>query len=172
MREIETERLILRFLRMEDADAVYQGWASDPRVTQYLTWKAHTDLSQTRRMLSKWIAFYPFPDFWRWGIERREDHALIGTVGVTNLRQGNPVISYVLGERYWGFGYMTEVLKAVADVLFAHGYHMLIAEAIEGNVASNRVLQKCGFRLVSSRQDLLSAEKPEAVTINSYRLKK
>ena len=172
MKELETERLILRCFRMEDADAVFAGWASDPRVTQYLTWKAHTDPDQTRRMLFRWIAFYRFPDFWRWAIERREDHALIGTVGVTNLRQGNPVISYVLGEAYWGCGYMTEVLKAVADLLFAHGYHMLIAEAIDGNIASNRVLQKCGFRLVGSRKDLLSVEKPEAVTINSYRLKK
>ena len=33
---IETERLILRRFRPEDADAMYRNWASDPEVTKYL----------------------------------------------------------------------------------------------------------------------------------------
>lgn len=170
MMEVETERLRLRYLRMEDAEAIY-GWASDPRVTKYLTWNPHTDISHTKKVLHRWIAYYRFQDYWRWGIERLDYHALIGTIGVVGYRQKSPVISYTISEECWGKGYMTEALSAAARVLFAHGYHSLIAEAIDSNIGSNRVLQKCRFRLIGSRKDLLSSEKPEAVTINTYRLK-
>lgn len=38
MRELETERLRLRALRSDDVQAIFDGWASDPEVTRYLTW--------------------------------------------------------------------------------------------------------------------------------------
>ena len=41
MRELETERLRLRALRADDVQAIYDGWASDPEVTRYLTWNPH-----------------------------------------------------------------------------------------------------------------------------------
>ena len=44
MRELETERLRLRALRNEDTQAVFDGWASDPEVTKYLTWNAHKSI--------------------------------------------------------------------------------------------------------------------------------
>ena len=38
---IETERLILRQFTMADAPAMYRNWASDPEVTEFLTWPTH-----------------------------------------------------------------------------------------------------------------------------------
>ena len=32
---LETERLILRPFREDDAEAMFNGWASDPEVTKY-----------------------------------------------------------------------------------------------------------------------------------------
>ncbi len=34
---LETERLILRWFTMDDAEAMFCNWASDPEVTKYLT---------------------------------------------------------------------------------------------------------------------------------------
>jgi RimJ/RimL family protein N-acetyltransferase len=34
---VETERLQLRVPRMEDATAIFTGWAQDPEVTHFLT---------------------------------------------------------------------------------------------------------------------------------------
>lgn len=34
---LETERLILRRFTMDDAEAMFRNWASDPEVTKYLT---------------------------------------------------------------------------------------------------------------------------------------
>ena len=44
---LETERLILRPFRMEDAFEMYSGWASDPAVTEYMTWCPHTCIEDT-----------------------------------------------------------------------------------------------------------------------------
>ena len=36
---IETERLVLRKLRMEDAPVIFETYAQDPEVTRYLVWR-------------------------------------------------------------------------------------------------------------------------------------
>ena len=46
--ELETARLVLRRPTVEDAEAAFQSYASDPKITRYLTWAAHTSPAQTR----------------------------------------------------------------------------------------------------------------------------
>ena len=48
---IETERLLLRRFSKNDAGAMYRNWASDPEVTKYLTWPAHTSVNVSRAVL-------------------------------------------------------------------------------------------------------------------------
>ena len=38
---LTTERLVLRPFRADDAEAMFNNWASDPEVTKYLTWTPH-----------------------------------------------------------------------------------------------------------------------------------
>ena len=40
-RELETKRLHLRRIRAEDAETMFDNWASDAQVTKYLTWSPH-----------------------------------------------------------------------------------------------------------------------------------
>ena len=93
-------------------------------------------------------------------------------IDVVGYHHGNPVIGYCSGRAYWGNGYMTEALRAVCAALFAEGYETIVIEAVEENIASNRVIQKAGFSYVGSRQQPQSASKPQLVTIRSYRLYK
>ena len=46
---IETPRLILRRFTLEDAPAMYRNWASDPEVTKFLTWPAHSSVEISGR---------------------------------------------------------------------------------------------------------------------------
>ena len=55
---IETERLILRRFRLEDAQAMYDRWASDPEVTRFLTWPPHASADSTRQLLALWEKGY------------------------------------------------------------------------------------------------------------------
>ena len=55
---LETPRLILRRLTMEDAPAMYRNWASVPEVTKYLTWPTHSSVEVSVQVLLDWTAQY------------------------------------------------------------------------------------------------------------------
>jgi RimJ/RimL family protein N-acetyltransferase len=55
-------------------------------------------------------------------------------------------IGYWLGERYWGIGIATEALRGMTEYAFAnHNLVRLYAHVFEWNIASIRVLEKCGY---------------------------
>lgn len=172
MRELETERLRLRYIDKNDAAKIFYGWANDPEVTEYLTWDFHKDILETNFVLAIWIEEYKNENSFRWGIERKEDGALIGMIDVVRFdgkENSVPVIGYCSGKKYWGNGYMTEACKAVVGELFECGYPTILISAAAENIGSNRVIQKCGFRFVESRQEVL---KNKTLTVNHYRIDK
>ncbi len=58
------------------------------------------------------------------------------------LRDGKPEVTYWIGREFWGKGIATAALKALLEVHKARPIH---AAAAKDNVASIRVLEKCGF---------------------------
>ena len=172
MREPETQRLKLRRLEAGDAQTMFDSWTSDPEVPKYMTWYAHTDVSQTERILAEWLGQYGKPECYRWGIELKDSRTLIGMIDVVDYTDGIPEVGYCSAKRFWGNGYMTEALEAVKKVLFADGFDEIIVEAVNENIGSNRVIQKCGGVLVSSEVRPHSEMKPEPVLINTYRIKR
>jgi RimJ/RimL family protein N-acetyltransferase len=82
-----------------------------------------------------------------WAIE--VDGCAIGGVGVDPgeleyAKSGH--FGYWLGEPYWGRGIMTAAVQAASDyALFHYGLVRLEAPVFEWNLASMRVLEKCGF---------------------------
>lgn len=173
MKELETERLRLRYINENDAENIFYGWANDPEVTKYLTWYNHESVDQTNMILALWLPLYEDSDTYRWGIERKEDGALMGMIDVVEYIDGNPVIGYCSGKKYWGNGYMTEACKAVINVLFNDGYSSIFIEAVDKNIGSNRVIEKCGFKFIGKKEGKLSEWKPDQiVTVNQYRIDK
>lgn len=170
MKELQTERLLLRKIRREDAQRIFDCWACDPEVTRYLTWQPHDSIAVTNAVMDHWLAEYEQPDCYRYGIELSETGELIGMIDVVRIVDGKPEIGYCSGRAYWGNGYMTEALKALCAALFEAGYSMIRIEAVRENIGSNRVIQKAGFRFANSREQPMSESKPEIVTINSYYL--
>ena len=55
---LETERLILRPFRKEDAESVFNNYASDDEVTKYVTWCTHESIETTKCLLDFWINQY------------------------------------------------------------------------------------------------------------------
>ena len=168
MRELRTKRLFLRHVRYEDAQRIFDCWASDPEVHRYLTWNPHETVETTKGVVTAWVENYKKDDCYRYGIELEGE--LVGMIGVAGYHRGNPVIWYCLGRAYWDNGYMTEALGAVTRELFDEGYDTIVIEADKENVASNRVIQKSGFTLCGVYERKLSDIKPELVTLNTYRL--
>lgn len=170
MKELQTERLLLRPVRREDVQRIFDYWASDPAVTKYLTWPPHSSVEVTERVMDHWLAEYDKPDVYRYGIEVKESGALIGMIDVVHFLDGCPVIGYCSGRPTWGRGYMTEALKAMCALLFDKGFETILIQAVQENIGSNRVIQKAGFTFIGSKTRPMSQKKPEIVTINEYRL--
>jgi len=78
-----------------------------------------------------------------YAIETR-DGDFIGTVGLHPMHD-EIEIGYWVGEPYWGEGYASEATRALADAAEAAGCADLRASAQSANIASLRVLEKCGF---------------------------
>ena len=169
---LETDRLILRPVRLEDADRIYECWAKDPQVTEYLTWGPHPDAGVTRQLVDLWVKAYRDPGTVRYGIalkDGEEAGQLIGMIDVTAWHSGVPELGYVLGRDYWSQGYMTEAVTAVTEYLFRRGCPSVLIEAHTENVPSNIVAEKCGFAFIGSQQKQCSPMKPWMVTVNWYR---
>ena len=67
-KRIETERLILRRFVIDDAFAMYNNWASDPDVTEFLTWPPHGSVDVTKNLLNTWLSSYDKENFYQWAI--------------------------------------------------------------------------------------------------------
>lgn len=144
---IVTERLILRRFRPEDAQAMFDNWASDDEVTKYMTWPTHTDLATSQWVIGDWVASYEKPDYYQWAIEF--EGQAIGSISVVHHRDdiGKAHIGYCIGRPWWHRGIMSEALKAVMDYLFDEvGMNRVEACHDPNNPNSGKVMAKCGMK--------------------------
>lgn len=173
MRELETERLRLRYLKKDDAQTMFDNWTSDPEVPKYMTWIVHNKAEITQYVLDGWLEQYGKPGCYRWGIELKDSGELIGMIDVVEYDENNvPELGYCSGRKWWGNGYMTEALKAVVAELLSDGYNELYTQAVRENIGSNRVIQKAGFEFIGTETRPQSEAKPHIVTLNRYILRK
>jgi ribosomal-protein-alanine N-acetyltransferase len=145
---LETERLLLRQMTLEDTDFVFRHF-SDSTVTQYLMDEPPvTEYAQAQEI----IQFYMEPEgktHNRWGIIRKSGNQLIGTCGYHkwDKRYFRAEIGYDLSPGFWGQGYMTEALR----VVISNGFERMRLNRIEAlvyikNDRSIQLLQRLGFK--------------------------
>ena len=95
-------------------------------------------------------------------IYRREDGVYLGSVSFMNSPEKDPdhvglvEVGYAIDEQHRGQGYMTEALAAMCDWALAQPkVYGIIAGVRDGNPASERVLEKCGF-VMTDHSDALA----------------
>ena len=169
--ELITGSLVLRKLKKEDAESIFNNWASDPEVTKYVTWNTHSSIEQTKQILNIWLKEYENPKTVRFGITLKDSCELIGAIDVVDYVDGNPEIGYCLSRKYWNKGYMTEACNTLVNYLFDIGYKTVVIEADENNIGSNRVIEKCGFEFTHKETKQCSSLKLDVITVNWYRKK-
>ncbi|MBQ2070310.1 MAG: GNAT family N-acetyltransferase [Bacilli bacterium] len=163
---LQTERLTLRPWKIEDAPEMFQTWAKDPEVTKYLTWNYHENEEQTKQVIEIWLKQYEKPERINFAITLK-DGTLIGGIDVVGYIDKVPVIGYNLGVKYWNKGYMTEACKAVLGYLKSLGYSKVRIDAMENNVASIRVIEKCGGVFQNKEMEELPNKKRVEI-VNRY----
>lgn len=145
-RELNTERLTLRRFILSDAASMYKNYATDDRVTKFLSWKPYKCIVGVEEYLSDLISQYSNLNVYHWAIEM--DNEIIGSISTISIdyKNCNCEVGYCLGYDYWNKGITTEALNAVMNFLFNKvGIHRIMAKHDVENSASGKVLQKCNM---------------------------
>ena len=137
MDEISTDRLLLRRASPDDAAAMHRIM-SNPVAMRYWSTPPHAEIDQTERWLASMVEADPAT---RDDFIVTLDGALIGKVGAWKL----PEIGFLIDPEYWGQGYALEALAAYIDRRRALGSTELTADVDPRNVASLKLLGRCGF---------------------------
>jgi RimJ/RimL family protein N-acetyltransferase len=146
--EILTERLILRELRTSDLGALAKMNA-DPRVMEYFPGILSREESDAfaGRVRAHWTQY----GFGSWAVDRLEDGAFLGIVGLSHPRfeaHFTPCVEvgWRLAAAYWGKGYATEAAKAAVRLGFERlCLDQIVSFTVPQNRRSRRVMEKLGM---------------------------
>ncbi len=150
---LETPRLILRDIRMEDIQQYYEDLFSDGDVCRYLLFDPHQDIGESLQSIEKILEGYAAGGRYCWAITRKEEDVLIGVIGLTHLQEdeNSCSFSYLLCRDQWNRGYGTEAVKAViAFALEELQVDRVWADHMAENPASGAVMRKAGMHHVGT----------------------
>ena len=148
MPNLETERLILRPIRVSDAPDMYD-YAKREDVTRYLLWNPHPNMEHTRRYLEYLGGQYRLGKFYDWALCLKESGRMIGTCGFVRFDcpHNSAEIVYVLHPDYRGQELMPEAIRRVLQFGFSVlSLHRVEARYMVENLPSRRVMEKVGMQ--------------------------
>ena len=151
---LETERLRLSILTLDDTEAVYKHF-SDENVTRFMDISPCKDTDEAEEI----IRFHIEDTGCRWEIFSKVDNQFVGTCGFhcwVQSDQPKAEIGFDLAKEHWGKGFMQEVMKHVMEF----GFKQMDLEIIEATVEreNNRsinLLVKLNFIKESELRDQL-----------------
>lgn len=145
---ITTERLWLRTWREEDR-APFAALNADAEVMRYFP---HTlEAEQSNASVDRFEEWQRVFGFCPWAVERREDGAFVGFVGLLPLTVDLPdaegvEVGWRLAKPYWGWGYASEAARASLEFAFERlDLEEIWAITAAVNVPSRRVMERVGM---------------------------
>jgi [ribosomal protein S5]-alanine N-acetyltransferase len=145
---LETTRLVLREISLDDVDAIH-AYAANPDVVQYMVWGPNS-FEQTRKFCAERVANRKDPNrtSYELAINVKPGSVAVGALGlrVKSVENREGELGYVLHPVYWGKGYMTEAAQRMLDFGFDElKLHRISAFAAPENAPSLRVLTRLGM---------------------------
>jgi ribosomal-protein-alanine N-acetyltransferase len=144
---LETPRLILREMTINDAEAVFRI-RSDYQVTIYNTGEPYTRIDQALSLIEGVREGFQAGLELRWGVTLKPSPTVIGMCGYNYWMRDHfrASIGYDMARAYWGKGLMPEALHAILHFGFRRmALNRVEADVLAENAASIRVLEKLGF---------------------------
>jgi len=147
---IDCGDFILRAIEIEDAEDMFE-YACDDEVTEKLSWPSHASVEATKKSIKENFLSRPEQGMpVGYAIVIKKSNKMIGTCDfwMVSGRHNFGEIGYVINKSYWGRGITTRALME----LIKFGFDYLGLERIQiahatDNIASQRVIEKCDFRL-------------------------
>ena len=144
---LETERLILREILLEDRDAIYNIFSNE-QVTKYYGLKTFEQVKQAENLIEAFATNLELKRGMRWGIERKSIPGLIGTIGFNlwSPAHKRAEIGYDIYPDYWRSGYASEAVAKVVEYGFQEMELTRIGAIVfVENEASSQLLMRQGF---------------------------
>ncbi len=148
---IKTERLVLKPLEERDREHLISMLRCEKVNNTYLVPDLLDDETASK-LFGRIKEVSHMPHRFARGIYL--ENKLIGIVNDTGIENNIIEIGYAINPEYWGRGYATEALKGAIQYLFESGYAVIRAGIFEENIASRRVLEKCGLNLTDKNEDI------------------
>lgn len=146
---LTTERLLLRQIIPDDAEVIRAIFGS-PEVLRFLNLPP-VDTHEKAMELIDWLnSRYRDHHEPQWGIVLPGTGELIGPCGVYQWHRSyrHIDIGFHILPALWRNGYATEAARAIIGWCFEHlDVHRIQADCTNGNIASERTLLKCGFKV-------------------------
>lgn len=145
--EIETNRLRLREITIEDASSIL-GYLSDEDVMKYYGLAPFQSINDALDEIAWYQSMFNNETGIRWGITLKEQGMVIGSCGFHNMvsQHSRTDIGFVLSKDYWGNGIAFEAVEAI----LRYGYEQMNFQRIQAliepaNVPSQKLVEKLGF---------------------------
>ena len=174
MKEIITDRLIIRPWKISDSSDLYE-YAKSELVGPNAGWKPHKSEEESREIINMFISNND-----SYAIVLKSENKVIGGIGLHNRKPDAALkdleqreIGYVLNPKYWGNGYMPEAVNTLID----YGLNKMNLDLIwcghyDFNNNSKRVNEKCGFKYKFKRKENLKMLDNIEVTVLYYNILK
>jgi RimJ/RimL family protein N-acetyltransferase len=150
---LETQRLVLRRFRVDDADNLV-NLDADPDVMRFVTGGVPTSRDEIENeVLPAFLGYYErYEGYGFWAVIEKATGEFLGWFHFRprpDAVPGEVELGYRLRKSAWGKGYATEGARALIRKGFTElGVQRVVAEAMAVNIASRRVMEKAGLRLV------------------------
>jgi [ribosomal protein S5]-alanine N-acetyltransferase len=152
---LETERLILRKLTLDDAQDMFE-YAQDSEIARLGLWQPFYTLQDSIDDLNSVLEGYAQGKMMTWAMEHKEDRKMIGrlVLGHYEPDDARADLGYAMNRRYWGKGYATEAIRRVVKFGFEElSLNRIGAVVLPENIASIRVLEKAGLKFEGVRRE-------------------
>ena len=143
---LKGNNLTLRQLEFSDCTNQYVNWLNNPEINKYLEsrWQHQTiqTIKDFLRSIQNNTTSYIF------AICFDEKHIGNIKINISSARYKIADVGYFIGDKsYWGRGIATEAVRLVTDFGFKElGLYKIFAGVIEGNIGSQKVLEKLGYK--------------------------
>lgn len=148
---LQTERLILKAFEECDRQRMIDIFFNEDIKKTYMI-PDFEDRKQAGALFEKLMAFSRSDDHFQYGIYLED--TLIGFVNDCEIKDSTIEIGYVIAPEHQGKGFATESVRACIDELFRMGFAHVVAGFFRENIASCRVMQKCGMKKIDFEEDI------------------
>ena len=161
---LETKRLYIRPFSIMDVQDVYE-YCSQTEIGEFAGWCMHNSVEETMEVLKKWVSEGFFN-----AIVLKDNDKVIGHINIgldsEENREDTRELGCALNKQYHRQGIMTECMKETLNSLFgAEQIQYVWACCFQNNIASRRMIEKCGF--IFQQEGIYNMES-RALEIPSY----